>query len=218
LSVLSVLSALRQAGLHGRWAIIGAVARNAWAPPRATTDLDVTVVAERDTLLAVASALESSGYVRVREQRAEPSDPLPDILIFRSEDAELRQVDVLIAKTSFEDRVLRCAESLPVGDSNVPVAFAPVRPTPRAGRAPRLACPGVSTPLPNSPDETRGAIGAAASPLLRFRALRLRAAKANRRSLHRGLPHRFFFLRRAQDPEIPRGGSALTFNFRSILV
>ena len=122
MSIIAVLSSLQDIGPYGRWAIIGAVARNAWAPPRATTDLDLTVVADHETLMAVAGALQSLGYSRVREQRAEPGDPLPDILIFRAEDPELRQVDVLVAKTPFEDDVLRGAEAIAVEELKVPVA------------------------------------------------------------------------------------------------
>ena len=82
----------------------------------------MTVVAQQATLIAVAGALESLGYSRVREQRAEPSDPLPDMLIFRADDTELRQVDVLVAKTPFEDDVLRRAETITVEELRLPVA------------------------------------------------------------------------------------------------
>ncbi len=123
MNILTVLNALQGVlGQHGSWAIIGAVARNAWAPPRATTDLDLTVIADQVMLNAVAGALASLGYSRVREQRAEPRDPLPDIIIFRAEDADLRQVDVLVAKTAFEDDVLRRAQSIPVETASFPVA------------------------------------------------------------------------------------------------
>jgi hypothetical protein len=39
-----VVRALAAAGV--RYALIGAAARNAWAPPRLTTDLDVAVIGE----------------------------------------------------------------------------------------------------------------------------------------------------------------------------
>jgi hypothetical protein len=55
-----------------------------------------------DTLAAIESALRALGYREVRRQQTEPGDPLPDIVIFRSEHAEPRQVDLLVAKTSFE--------------------------------------------------------------------------------------------------------------------
>jgi cyclophilin family peptidyl-prolyl cis-trans isomerase len=89
------------AGGPGTIAVIGAVARNAWAPPRATTDLDVTVIADERTLAAVGAGLESLGYVRAREHRTDPDDSLSDILVFRSSACVPRQVDVLVAKTAF---------------------------------------------------------------------------------------------------------------------
>jgi hypothetical protein len=122
-SIIAVLRTLQAtAGQHGQWAIIGAVARNAWAPPRATTDLDLVVVADHATLVAIAGALESLGYSRVREQRAEAGDPFPDIIVFRAEETDLRQVDVLVAKTSFEDDVLRRAETITLEEVRLPVA------------------------------------------------------------------------------------------------
>ena len=123
MSVITVLRTLQGAiGQHGQWAFIGAVARNAWAPPRATTDLDLAVVADHATLVAIGAALESLGYSLVREQRAEAADPLPDILVFRGDDTDLRQVDVLVAKTPFEDDVVRRAETITVEEFRLPVA------------------------------------------------------------------------------------------------
>ncbi|MBI5481166.1 MAG: hypothetical protein HY906_20075 [Deltaproteobacteria bacterium] len=106
----------------GRVALIGAVARNAWAPPRATTDLDLTLAAAADCLHAAEAALARLGYRCVRRQQAEPSDALPDLLIFRADDPELRQVDLLVAKTAFEEQVLARAVSVQLGAGSVPVA------------------------------------------------------------------------------------------------
>jgi polysaccharide biosynthesis protein len=64
-------------------AVIGAVARNAWAPPRATTDLDLTISAHHETLDALDAALRRLGYTAVRRQQAEPSYPFPTDLSFR---------------------------------------------------------------------------------------------------------------------------------------
>src|SRR5207245_6124472 len=104
-----VLAAVERAVGERGYAIIGAVARNAWAPPRATTDLDLTVSARDGTLEAIEDALRAVGYRRVRQQQADPSEPLPDIVIFRSEEPALRPVDLLVAKTAFEEEVLRPA-------------------------------------------------------------------------------------------------------------
>lgn len=123
MNLLDVFGAVREAvGRPGAFAIIGAVARNAWAPPRATTDLDLTVQGDADLLVRVDEALSGLGYRLVREQRADPADDLPDIKILRCEDAELRQVDILVAKTPFEEEVLRRAAMVEVGSIEVPVA------------------------------------------------------------------------------------------------
>ena len=52
-------------------------------PPRATTDLDLVVVGDYATLVVIAAVLRSLGYAQVREQRAEPGDPLPDIVVYK---------------------------------------------------------------------------------------------------------------------------------------
>ncbi len=81
MSLLDVLTAIDEgAGKPRAFAVIGAVARNAWAPPRATADLDLAVSAHREVLERIARRLESLGYRRVREQRADATDSLPDIL------------------------------------------------------------------------------------------------------------------------------------------
>lgn len=123
MTLVEVLGAVNTAaGARGAFAIIGAVARNAWAPPRATTDLDLTVVADAAVLARIDDCLTRLGYRAVREQRADPAETLPDIKIFRCEDAELRQVDFLVAKTPFEEEVLRRAPLVDVGPIQVPVA------------------------------------------------------------------------------------------------
>jgi hypothetical protein len=122
-SLVGVLAAIDEAvGGQARYAVIGAVARNAWAPPRATTDLDLTISARPETLDAIDGALRTLGYRRVRQQQAESADPLPDIVIFRSEDAEPRQVDLLLAKTPFEEEVIQRAERVEIGSRRLPIA------------------------------------------------------------------------------------------------
>lgn len=122
MTLARVLSALVRAAGPEDLAVIGAVARNAWAPPRATTDLDLAVSASASTLAAAEAALVALGYQCVRRQRADPADPLPDMLIFRSEAAGLRQVDLLVAKTDFERQALRRGTPIVVGEATVPVA------------------------------------------------------------------------------------------------
>lgn len=122
MTLAHVLAALVGAAGADSLAVIGAVARNAWAPPRATTDLDLAVSASASTLAAAEAALAALGYQCVRRQQADPADPLPDMLIFRAETAGLRQVDLLVAKTDFEREALRRATPVVVGERAVPVA------------------------------------------------------------------------------------------------
>jgi hypothetical protein len=116
--LLAVLSSLGE----GRYAVVGAVARNAWAPPRATTDVDLAVAASPDLLASAERTLESVGYRLVRRQQADPRDALPDLLIFRSESSFPRQVDFLVAKTEFEEQVLRRALPVEISRQSVRVA------------------------------------------------------------------------------------------------
>lgn len=122
MSLVDVLAALGDAVGEQSFAVIGAVARNAWAPPRATTDLDLTIAARPETLLAIDNTLRARGYRRVRQQQVDPADPLPDIVIFRAEHLDLRQVDLLLAKTAFEEEVIRRAERVWIGACGAPIA------------------------------------------------------------------------------------------------
>ncbi len=118
-----ILEALAHAlGTVGSFAVIGAVARNAWAPPRATTDVDVTIAASAAVLEAAERALVAAGYSCTRRNRVDPDDALPDLMIFRASKGALRQVDLLVAKTEFEQEALRRAVPLEIAGRRVPVA------------------------------------------------------------------------------------------------
>ncbi len=122
-ALTDVLSALvDSAGAHGSLALIGAVARNAWAPPRATTDIDVAIAASSEVIESVQHALLALGYERVRSHRADPEDTLADLVVLRAPAGSLRQVDLLVAKTAFESEVLRRAVPIEIGGVRVPVA------------------------------------------------------------------------------------------------
>jgi predicted nucleotidyltransferase len=115
-----LLEALASRG-PAQLAVVGAVARNAWAPPRATTDLDIAVAADPAVLSELSEVLGGLGYQLVREQQVDPSEALPDILVFRSDQAALRQVDVLVAKTDFERQALERAVDVDLGGQTVRV-------------------------------------------------------------------------------------------------
>ena len=106
----------------GAYAVIGAVARNAWAPPRATTDLDLSLAARRSELDAAERVLSELGYVLVRHHQVSPEDTLPDLAVFRSERALPRQVDLLLAKTEFEKQALERATPIEVSGRRILVA------------------------------------------------------------------------------------------------
>ncbi len=106
MTIVLVVRAIADAVGLDSVAIVGAVARNAWAPPRATTDLDLSVLASAETVGAAERALEGLGLRCVRRQQADPGERLPDLLVFRRDGPEVRQVGLLVAKTAFEREAL----------------------------------------------------------------------------------------------------------------
>lgn len=109
------------AAARGPFAIVGATARNAWAPPRATTDLDLAVAADPLTITSLEDALGGLGFRCVRRHQVDAVDSLPDILIFRSERGPLHQVDLLVAKTAFETQALARAVAVELVGFRAPV-------------------------------------------------------------------------------------------------
>jgi hypothetical protein len=101
---LLVLAAEALSASKVEFAVIGGCARNAYAPPRATRDVDVSVAADVVGWGRVVEALGRAGFARPRTVAAEPSDPVPDVALFR--DAAGGRIDVLIAKTDFERQAL----------------------------------------------------------------------------------------------------------------
>lgn len=110
-----LLDAMDAAGVP--YALIGAAARNAWAPPRATTDLDFAALVDGKGYGRLVSELERLGYAPVRAHRTHPSDPVPAVTISRNEqtDRAYRQVDVLAAATDFEQEAVLQAVERSVG-------------------------------------------------------------------------------------------------------
>lgn len=106
----------------GSYAIVGAVARNAWAPPRATTDLDVAIAAEPAVVQKGERTLRDLGYAPVRRHQVAAEDAVPDLIVFRSERSLPRQVDFLVAKTEFEHQVL--GRAVPVDVSGLQIRIA----------------------------------------------------------------------------------------------
>lgn len=105
----SVVEALAESGLPH--AFIGALAALAWGRVRATTDLDLVVVAGSDWE-RIVGALARRGFRRGRSiGPADPADDLPDIAVFHSPGDPSIRIDVFIAKTAFEHEVVRSART-----------------------------------------------------------------------------------------------------------
>ncbi len=109
--------ALEEAGV--RYAVIGGCARNAYAEPRATKDVDFVVDADAATYPAVVRALASRGFLHASAV-TDPDSVVPDLALYR--DAAGRRIDILFAKTSFERAALdRSATATPYVGLALPV-------------------------------------------------------------------------------------------------
>lgn len=73
--------------MGARYAVIGALARNAWARPRASTDVDFAIGLDASGLEQLRAGLEARGFTFVRAHVVDPEDPLPDMLFMRAPDA-----------------------------------------------------------------------------------------------------------------------------------
>jgi hypothetical protein len=85
------------------WAVMGGCARNAYAEPRATRDVDFVVEADSARFQALERALRSAGFERATTVD-EPGELVPDLVLYR--DAGGRRIDVLFAHTAFERSAL----------------------------------------------------------------------------------------------------------------
>lgn len=103
-------------------AFIGALPVLAWGRVRATTDIDLVVIAD-EAWERLTAELRSRGFQSGRSVGpAEPGDTLPDIAVFRTSDPLAVRLDVFIAKTSFERTVIETARIADV--LGVPVRLA----------------------------------------------------------------------------------------------
>ncbi len=59
------------------YALIGGCARNVYAPPRATRDVDLGIVASPEAYGRIARDLKAAGFVRVTETRTDPQAAVP---------------------------------------------------------------------------------------------------------------------------------------------
>lgn len=102
-----VVEAVDEAGVEH--AFIGALPVLAWGRVRATTDIDLVVLASTGWERLVA-ALNGRGIHRTKHVGpADNTDALPDIAIFHSSPDPGMRVDIFIAKTDFERAVVTSA-------------------------------------------------------------------------------------------------------------
>ena len=85
------------------WAVMGGCARNAYAEPRATRDVDFVVEAAPERFGQLEQALRQAGFER-GSTVGEQDDPVPDLVLYR--DSAGRRLDMLFAHTAFEQSAL----------------------------------------------------------------------------------------------------------------
>lgn len=90
-------------GVGVSWAVMGGCARNAYAEPRATKDVDFVVQADAALFDRLERALQGAGFQRATTV-AEPGEPVPDLVLYR--DGSGRRIDILFAHTAFERSAL----------------------------------------------------------------------------------------------------------------
>jgi len=113
-------SAIGEAGLAH--AAIGGCARNAYAEPRATRDVDFVVQADPAGHARLVVALGRRGFVRATVAST-AEEAVPDFESFR--DAAGQRIDLLFAKTRFEESaLLRARPAMPYRDVTLPVVSA----------------------------------------------------------------------------------------------
>jgi hypothetical protein len=89
------------------FALIGGCARNTYAPPRATRGADFAVALDAEQLARLLGRFADHGFQPATSVTAEPSDDVPDLILFQGDDGG--RIGVLIAKTDFEREALRRA-------------------------------------------------------------------------------------------------------------
>lgn len=103
--LLAARAAVEEAGLA--FAVIGGCARNAYAEPRATKDVDLVVEVDPERYPRLEEALLRRGFRRATAV-GDPEEPVPDLCLYRDDAGQ--RVDVLFAHTSLERSALERSE------------------------------------------------------------------------------------------------------------
>jgi len=117
----TIVDALDTEGV--RYAVIGAAARNVWAPPRLSTDFDFAVLIDETAYEALVDRLAGLGYSLTQTSNVDPNQLVPDVASFRNDELAppLRQIDILFAHTRFEREAVEAAVDRRVGGQPVRV-------------------------------------------------------------------------------------------------
>lgn len=92
---------------HGfSYALIGALARNAWARPRATTDVDFAIAVAPQQMDQLRVLFGEVDLLVRKERPAEDGGPVPELFLLRDKTDPGVRVDLLVAHTPFEASVL----------------------------------------------------------------------------------------------------------------
>lgn len=89
------------------WCIAGAIAANAYRPPRDTTDLDLVVQIRAPQYPSIAAALARSGW---RIARVSPEGDYPDVV--RLAHDRFFPTDLLLSKTGYQREALARARAV----------------------------------------------------------------------------------------------------------
>jgi hypothetical protein len=103
--LIEARSALEEAGLA--FAVIGGCARNAYAEPRATKDVDFVVEVDEHRHPQLVEGLARRGFACATKV-ADGTHPVPDLALYR--DPGGRRVDLLFAHTELERMALARSE------------------------------------------------------------------------------------------------------------
>lgn len=101
-------------------ALIGGWAAAAWGAARATRDLDLLVLADRDGKQRIQQSFQRLGY-GLDWRRGGPEDPIPELLRLTPSRAEGLDVDFLFAFSGFDRDALGRAIRVSLGPWKLPV-------------------------------------------------------------------------------------------------
>ncbi len=107
-----VVDALRESELPH--AFIGALPVLAWGRVRATTDIDLVVVAANEWTRLVEALRRREILFAKQIGQAEHTDELADVVVFHLQSEPHIRVDVFVAKTDFEQAVIATAREATV--------------------------------------------------------------------------------------------------------